>query len=240
MIEVARPSHILLDIEGTTTSISFVHDTLFPYSAKNLDQFFFDHSHEKFLAEIIAEVQSTVKAEQHLVIDLLGVKKVLQEWIKNDRKHPALKRLQGRLWKKGYENRDYVTHLYPEVPTIIKQWMQKGIQIGIYSSGSVEAQKLLFQYTEAGNLNGFFSYYFDTRVGMKREKKSYQKIVDELEVAPDKILFLSDIAEELMAAQEVGLMIVHVLRSSENHQSNQLSKLLCIKDFTEICFKTVN
>jgi enolase-phosphatase E1 len=203
---------ILMDIEGTTTSIDFVHQTLFPYAAEHLADFVRAHQQEERVEQAIAEVKATIKEETGQTSDLEGVIAALLQWIKEDRKHTALKQLQGYMWEDGYQTGQYRGHLYPDVIPAWKRWKSKGIDLGIYSSGSVKAQQLLFGYSEAGDVTDYLSHYFDTRIGHKREADSYQNILDRLAIPPAEVLFLSDVAEELDAARAAGMQTIQLLR----------------------------
>ncbi len=203
---------ILLDIEGTTTSISFVHEVLFPYASQHIEDFVSQHASEERIQKQLQAVKQTVKEEKNLDINDQAAIEELLLWIKTDRKHTALKAIQGYLWRDGYESGQYKGHIYEDVVPALERWQQEGIQMGIYSSGSVEAQKLLFGYSEKGDLTPYFSAYFDTNIGHKREKESYDNIQKELGIPPQKILFLSDVEAELDAARGAGFQTAQLLR----------------------------
>jgi enolase-phosphatase E1 len=204
--------YILTDIEGTTTSISFVHDVLFPYSTQHLPAWVRSHRSEARVQAALADVAETVSREQGLATDEAAQIDWLLQWIRDDRKHGALKAIQGYVWRDGYETGAFTSHVYPDVPPALKRWQQQGLKMGVYSSGSVPAQRLLFGHTEFGDLQPYFSDYFDTAVGHKREVGSYRNIQKALGLPADAILFLSDIPEELDAAQAAGLQVMHLLR----------------------------
>lgn len=196
---------ILTDIEGTTSSISFVKEVLFPYARAALPGFVRDHGHEpqvrQWLDAVATEIAASACQDEVIV-------ETLQGWIDQDRKHTALKALQGMIWETGYRSGDYSAHLYPEVAAVLRGWHAQGLPLYVYSSGSVPAQKLFFGFSQAGDLNGLFSGNFDTEVGGKRETASYARIAEAIGIAPGEILFLSDIVEELDAAREAGLQTV--------------------------------
>ncbi|MBV8158027.1 MAG: acireductone synthase [Dyella sp.] len=200
---------IVTDIEGTTSSISFVKDVLFPYARERLPAFVETHGDtpevQHWLHEAAKEA-GLVEAPRQQVIEML------LRWIDEDRKSTALKALQGMIWKDGYENDDYQAHMYPEVSARLHAWRADGLHLYVYSSGSVPAQKLFFRYSEAGDLTPMFSGYFDTETGPKRERASYEKIAEAIGEQPAHILFLSDIVEELDAAQAAGLRTGWLLR----------------------------
>lgn len=211
--------YILTDIEGTTTSISFVHDVLFPYAKKHLPAWVRSHRSEGRVQNALEQVAATVLQEESIELDEAGQIEKLLFWIATDRKHPALKAIQGYLWKDGYENGSFKGHVYDDVPGALERWKSANLKMGIYSSGSVPAQRLLFGYSEAGDLQPFFSDYFDTAVGHKREKSSYDNIRKALGLKAEEILFLSDIPEELQAAQSAGMMVLHLLRAGTEPSS---------------------
>ncbi|TCV93297.1 acireductone synthase [Luteibacter rhizovicinus] len=200
---------ILTDIEGTTSSIDFVRDTLFPYARKRLPAFVETHADtpevQHWLHEAAKEA-GIVEAPRQEIIDLL------LRWIDEDRKSTALKALQGMIWREGYENGEYRSHMYPEVAKRMREWRADGLHLYIYSSGSVAAQKLLFGYSESGDLTPLLAGYFDTETGPKRETASYARIAESIGENPDHILFLSDITAELDAAREAGMRTTWLVR----------------------------
>ena len=137
---------------------------------------------------------------------------VLQGWIDQDRKHTALKALQGMIWQDGYRNADFTAPIYPDAAQALRAWHEAGIPMAVYSSGSVPAQKLFFGHSDAGDLSRLFDDWFDTEVGHKREAGSYREIAHRLQRAPGDIVFLSDVVEELDAAREAGMRTVLVDR----------------------------
>ena len=203
---------ILTDIEGTTTDINFVHKILFPYSFENLPGFVRANLQDPAVAQALEQTRQTLLEEALPAESTEDLINGLLSWITADRKHPALKLLQGLIWKLGYDSGGFKGHVYPDVVPALERWKQQGIPMGIYSSGSVAAQKLLFGHSEYGDLNGFFSQNFDTAVGHKREVVAYQNIATQLGLAPSEILFLSDIEEELDAAQAAGMQCLQLLR----------------------------
>lgn len=206
------PRFILLDIEGTTTDIDFVHQVLFPYSAERLERYVTDHANDPQVRSALQAVKDTVQSEENRPLDDSDAIDTLLEWICDDRKHGALKQLQGLIWKTGFEQGDYQGHVYPDVPPALENWKQQGIGLGIYSSGSAQAQKLLFGHSVAGDLTPYLSHYFDTQVGGKKEPASYATIAGQLKLSPSELLFLSDVEAELDAAGEAGLQILQVAR----------------------------
>ncbi len=199
---------ILMDIEGTTSSISFVHETLFPYAKENMLEFIRENKEVPEVQDILTKLC----AEQGSGLSLPAAAELFNKWIDEDKKHGLLKKIQGLIWKGGFESGELKGHLYPEVASILKEWKGRGVELGIYSSGSVEAQKLLFKYSVEGDLTTLLSNYFDTGVGHKREVDSYMNIINELGVEANEVLFLSDITEELDAAKSAGLQVTQLFR----------------------------
>ena len=196
-----QPRVILTDIEGTTSSISFVKNVLFPYARQALPAFVAAHGQEpqvrRWLDAVAVEIGGA--CQDSLVAE------TLQGWIDQDRKHTALKALQGMIWETGYRNGDYKAHFYPEVAAVLRGWHAAGLPLYVYSSGSVPAQKQFFGFSEAGDLTALVSGWFDTEIGGKREAESYRRIVQAIGTPAADILFLSDVVEELDAAREAGL-----------------------------------
>jgi enolase-phosphatase E1 len=213
---------ILTDIEGTTSSISFVKDVLFPYAAEHLPAFVKANLNDEKVqtalqqtAELAAEDGDNISADN---TDALIAK--LLQWISEDRKATPLKALQGMIWKTGYENGDYQAHMYPDATEYLKKWHDSGLPLYVYSSGSVKAQELFFGYSQDGNLLPLFKGHFDTLMGGKRETQSYRNILAELQkthagLNAKDVLFLSDIKEELDAAKKAGMQTVWLLRDSD-------------------------
>jgi len=191
---------IVTDIEGTTSSLSFVKDVLFPYARAHLADFVRQHQQDEAVRTLLADVSTVVGAP----LDIEQSIAQLVAWIDADQKITPLKSLQGLIWNAGYQHGDFKGHVYADAVQGLQQWHQQGLALYVYSSGSVQAQKLLFGYSEAGDLTSLFSGYFDTHIGGKREAVSYQRIADAIAVPPENIVFLSDIVEELDAARQAG------------------------------------
>lgn len=201
---------ILTDIEGTTSSISFVHDVLFPYAAEHMADFVREQSADN--EEVQAQLKAVAEESGVDANDLDALVDILLTWIREDRKATPLKALQGMIWEKGYRDGDFQGHVYQDAAEKLREWHDRGLRQYVYSSGSVKAQKLIFGFSTCGDLTPFFSGYFDTHVGAKREVQAYQNILDELGVEPDTVLFLSDVAEELDAAAEAGMETILLVR----------------------------
>lgn len=202
---------IITDIEGTTSSISFVKDVLFPYARTHIENYLQTHHHEPPIQDLIAEV--IILAGKPLPLNSLIEQ--LQQWMDEDQKITPLKALQGLIWEEGYRRGDFTGHIYPDAIDNLKKWHANGIDLYIYSSGSVHAQKLLFAHTEHGDITPLFSDYFDTQIGNKKDMSSYYKIADQLALPTDQLLFLSDSIEELDAAKAAGFNTLCLVRDGE-------------------------
>ena len=226
---------ILLDIEGTTTPIDFVHKTLFPFAKERIGKYVEQHFAElsKQIAELVEE--SSHDESYTVPVDPTepgSVSTYLEHLIDVDRKSTPLKSIQGMVWKEGYESGELKSIVYDDVPTAFERWADEGMTLAIYSSGSVLAQKLLFGYTNHGDLTPQLSHYFDTEVGHKRDDGSYEKIANELKFEPKQILFLSDIPEELSAASAAGMDVRMVVRPG--NAETRSSTFPVITSFDEI------
>lgn len=199
---------IVTDIEGTTSSISFVHDVLFPYARARMREFVRTHAVDPQVAPQLEEVRKASGQQ----LDLDGVIQQLLDWIDQDKKVTPLKALQGLIWEQGYRDGDFHGHIYADAVESLRKWHARGIALYVYSSGSVHAQKLLFGHTQYGDLTPLFTDYFDTRIGAKTETGSYQHIVESLKLPAEQILFLSDILLELDAARAAGLKTCWLVR----------------------------
>ncbi len=208
---MTQPKAVLLDIEGTTSSIAFVADVLFPYAAKHLAVYI--EAHSEAVAPILADVPGDDK-----LATLLG-------WIAEDRKATPLKTLQGLVWAQGYADGTLQGHVYPDTPDALRRWFTAGVSIYIYSSGSVAAQKLIFGHSIAGDLTPFLSGYFDTTTGPKREAESYMQIAAATGCKPSEILFVSDMQAEVDAARTAGLGALLIDRSGGAADIHSLAEI---------------
>jgi enolase-phosphatase E1 len=213
---------VLLDIEGTTTPIAFVHDVLFPYARARAAAYLAAHrgtpDDEEIRRRLAAEHAEDVRNGQQppsLQQDDDPTRGLVPyvEWLMDrDRKSPGLKLLQGLIWEEGYQAGELRGQVYPDVPGAIRRWRDRGLDVAIYSSGSVLAQRRLFESTPAGDLTPLFTAFFDTAVGPKVSASSYARIAEVLGRSPSEILFVSDITRELAAAREAGLHVLLSLR----------------------------
>ncbi|XP_043197152.1 enolase-phosphatase E1-like isoform X2 [Amphibalanus amphitrite] len=196
---------IILDIEGTTTSISFVKDILFPYAREHLDSFLTEHWGSEDCSTIVnllrdqasADGVTLPAAESDPALLREGIRRYVLSLMDADRKVTALKHLQGLIWTRGYLDGHIIGHVYGDVPAALEQWNRQDISVWIYSSGSIAAQKLLFGHTEHGSLLKHFSGHFDTTTGPKTEVESYRKIAAAIGSSPEQILFVTDILKKL-------------------------------------------
>jgi enolase-phosphatase E1 len=205
---------IITDIEGTTSSIAFVKQVLFPYARQALPAFVRRHGQEpdvrRWLDAAALDIGGVVS--DNCIVELL------QQWIDEDRKHTALKALQGMIWRSGYAHAAFHAHMYSDAVAQLQAWHDQGHPLYVYSSGSVAAQRLFFAHTEAGDLTPLFSGFFDTEMGGKREPQSYRNILAEIGAEASDVVFLSDVVEELDAARDAGLDTVLIDRSEDYAQ----------------------
>jgi enolase-phosphatase E1 len=225
--------YILTDIEGTSTSVAFVYEVLFPYFKENVSDYFQKNYPHPDLEAPVAAVRATVLEERGETIDIGGVVDQLIAWTVADRKHTALKSVQGLVWAAAYQAGAIKGNVYSDVPPALEAWKKAGYQLGVYSSGSVAAQQLLFGFSEFGDLKPYFSHYFDTLVGPKREAASYRNILAALNLPASAVLFLSDVEAELDAAEEAGMHTIQLVRPG----TTASAKHTLATDFTEIDLK---
>lgn len=223
---------VLTDIEGTTSSIAFVHDVLFPYARSRLAGFVEAHQHEPDVAHWLDATAREAGVDRG---NLKRITDTLLHWIDADRKATPLKALQGMIWKAGYERGAYRAHVYPEVPAKLAAWKAAGLRLYVYSSGSVAAQRLFFGHTVAGDLAPLFDGWFDTGVGGKRERGSYLRIAESIGLGPDTIVFLSDVGAELDAARGAGMHTIEVCRPPA--RCPEAGTHPCVADFGAIALE---
>lgn len=200
---------IVTDIEGTTSSLSFVKDVLFPYARSHLAGFVKSEQKNSKVLKILEEVRELAGDASWTQAQLI---EQLIRWIDEDKKITPLKSLQGMIWKAGFEDGAFKGHVYPDAAEYLKRWHADGLQLFVFSSGSVDAQKLLFGHSEFGDMRPLFNGYFDTNIGSKRETSAYRHIVDHIGCPANEILFLSDIKEELDAAAATGMRTIQLVR----------------------------
>lgn len=198
---------VITDIEGTTTSIAFVHDVLFPYAAAQLEPFVRARGSDPVVQATLAELSQASPAGDPVA--------AARDLMARDVKSPPLKRLQGWIWEAGYADGSLLADVYPDVAPQLCAWRDAGLTLAVYSSGSVHAQQLLFGHTRAGDLRALFTGWFDTTTGPKTEPASYARIATVLDVRPAEALFLSDAPRELEAARGAGVQAVGIARGAD-------------------------
>lgn len=218
---------IVTDIEGTTSSLSFVKDVLFPYARENLPEFVRRNQAEAEVKSLLEDARALMGGEpddEQVIAQFL-------DWIDRDQKITPLKSLQGLIWEAGYRQGDFNGHVYEDAVRQLQAWKRAGYDLYVYSSGSVYAQKLLFGHTAYGDLTPLFSGYFDTHIGGKREAASYRTIASQIHLPAEQILFLSDIVEELDAAREAGFNTYWLVRDlavdaeARHHQASDFDAI---------------
>ncbi len=215
-------SWLLLDIEGTISPIHFVKQVLFPYASQALPEFVREHADDPQVQACLQQAAADMTLTVHAQPDPADIVAQLQQWIVADHKHTALKTLQGMIWERGYVDGAFRAPIYPDAVACMRQWRAHGGDIAIYSSGSVPAQQLLLRYSDAGDLNPLLSQYFDTKIGAKQERGSYQNITRELGVDAADIMFCSDVLAELDAAHQAGMRTVLVDRREDYPQARPI------------------
>ena len=206
-------SHLLLDIEGTTCPVSFVGQTLYPYAANHLEAYLRAHGDQPRVQELLDGATDAWRQDPDPQAQSLwqrepgNVAEYLQWLISQDRKLTELKELQGLIWRNGYANGELRAPLFEDVPAALKRWHQQGLVLAVYSSGSIGAQQLLYQYSDAGDLRGIFDHWFDTTTGPKQAVSSYGAIAEAMGIQPAQVLFVSDALAECKAADEAGMQV---------------------------------
>ena len=230
---------ILLDIEGTTTPIDLVHKTLFPYAKAKIGEYV-----KQNLDDIKTEVsQLRIEYKKDFSSQIYGrdfredapetIADYLKFLIEIDRESTPLKSLQGNIWQSGYESGELESVMFADIPKAFEKWKTENKQIAIYSSGSILAQKLIFKYSNFGDLTDYISNYFDTNVGHKRKAESYVKIAAAMNLPPKRLAFVSDVIAELDAARTSGYETFLSIRDG-NAQVEKQTKHRVIHSFDEI------
>ncbi len=199
------PDAVLLDIEGTLSSASYVARVLWTYSRDHMADFVAEHAHDPRVARALAETAA-------LSGEIDDPAAVLVRWIDEDRKAPTLKELQGLLWSEGFSAGLFTGHMYPDALRALRRWHRAGLALWVFSSGSVRTQKEFFAHLPEGDVTGLFRGHFDTSVGAKVEADAYRRIAATIGAAPSRTLFLSDNPRELAAAMDAGLQTIQVVR----------------------------
>jgi enolase-phosphatase E1 len=240
------PVHgILLDVEGTTAPINFVYQILFPYARKHVRNFLAAHFSSEEVQSDIARLREEHAEDKRRGLQPPGLHVTPEEahlesvlayflWLMDqDRKSTGLKSLQGKIWQDGYRTGALQSQVFPDVPPALAAWHARAIDIRIFSSGSILAQKLLFAHTEAGDLTKFIKGYFDTTSGPKADPQSYQRIATAFECPVSAILFISDVCAELDAARASGMQTGLCVRPGNRPQPGA-SRHSVIRSFAEL------
>jgi len=220
---------VLLDIEGTTTPIAFVKETLFPYARQRARAFLAAHGDDLDVRRardlLVAEHTRDLERDAPPFASPKSIDALVDyvAWLmERDRKSPGLKMLQGEIWEQGYQSGELRGLVFGDVAPAIRRWHDAGLRVAIYSSGSELAQRRLFESTTDGDLTPLLSAFFDTRVGAKVESASYARIASALGVTSSMMLFVSDVTRELAAAREAGVQVVLSLRPGNPTQADQM------------------
>jgi len=244
LIHESQIRAILLDIEGTTTPIDFVYQTLFPYASRKLESFLRERAQDPEIQSLIRDLRA-----QHAVDERNGLEPpawvnhpdearlrssaAYGQWlIVRDSKCTPWKSLQGKVWQQGFARGELRGDVYPDVPPAFERWRGQKKIISIYSSGSVLAQQNLFRTTPSGDLTNYISAFFDTQVGVKTDGESYRKIAASFSYPPHQFLFISDAAEEIAAAQAAGMQALLCVR--EEHPTPAPDAAGVIHDFSSV------
>jgi len=212
---------VLLDIEGTTTPIAFVHERLFGYARSHLPAYVTQHWSDPPVQHAIRQLNDEAAAGGRAgITDPESLLTVVRGLMDQDRKSPGLKTLQGLVWEHGYQAGELRGEVWDDVPVALRRWRYEGRDVAIYSSGSELAQRRLFESTAAGDLTPLITAFFDTRVGAKVEAGSYTKIAKALGHPAPAILFVSDVTAELHAARAAGLEVVLLVRPGNAPQAD--------------------
>lgn len=216
-MSVATPqtcTHLLLDIEGTTCPVDYVARTLFPYAVEALEEFLSEHGGDTEVQALIEQIRWAWEEDNHEQARTLYQQHAkgsphctpyIRWLIREDRKLTPLKSLQGKIWNLGYQKGDLQAPLFDDISTALHRLKRQGIILASYSSGSIEAQHLLYQYSNAGNLKPLFSHWFDTTTGQKKDAESYKTISEAMNAEADRVTFISDVNAELQAARMAGM-----------------------------------
>ncbi len=232
---------VLLDVEGTTSSIRFVYDEMFPFVRQSLDSFLareWESESVRGALPMLADDLGRASVEEWIGAgdvesQRTAVSAAVIELMDDDVKATGLKELQGAIWKDGFESGALVAHLYPDVAEAMAGWVEDGLQVRIYSSGSIQAQRLFFGHTVAGDLLPLISGHYDTTSGPKKESASYVQIAEQIGLAPSEILFVSDVGAELDAASTAGMATVLSVRPG-NLPVDGIDRFVVAESFSEI------
>lgn len=242
---------ILTDIEGTTSSINFVNDVLFPYAEKAMPEYIEAHKDDPAVAALISDVLCIANDDQDLKNGDDQAKKpeelrqfsedelelavsTLVGWIQDQTKTEPLKVLQAQVWTSGYKNGDFTAHLYDDALNVLSEWHNQNIPIFTFSSATIKAQQLFFGYSGAGDIRYLFSDYFDASQDAKRNSTAYQVITENIAIDASETLFISDSLAELDAAKEAGFQTCLIARGDSEPSGNSSNSHLSVRSFNEI------
>lgn len=242
MITISGLQHVLLDIEGTTCPVSFVSEVLFPYAHQQIPLFLAEQVENPIVQNLLNKVFDAWDQDTDPEALSLGQKyfeknsesaiEYLSLLVKKDRKLTPLKELQGLIWRQGYDKKILKAPLYADVPEALERWHHAGLKLSVYSSGSINAQKLLYQHSTYGDLSNLFYQWFDTNTGSKQIEQSYAKIGETLNVNPERIVFISDQKSELSAAKSAGFKVLFSQRQGNPETDN--GDYIGIKNYAEL------
>ncbi|NMH66245.1 acireductone synthase [Shewanella salipaludis] len=218
---------IVVDTAGTTTDLNFIQEILFPYSVKALPEFLEQNQTNVLVENCLCDTREIALEPE---ADLARTTEILQQWVAEDRKATPLKTLQGLIWKQGYTKVDFKGHIYPDFIEAIRRYAEQKLRVYSFSSGSVDAQKLLFSHSDAGDLTPLFNGHFDTRTGNKQDKQAYCNILNTISLSPKQVLFVSDVVEELKAADAAGMLTCQMVRSP----AQATGRFRQVKSFAEL------
>jgi enolase-phosphatase E1 len=247
MITITGLQHVLLDIEGTTCPVSFVGEVLFPYAKQQMPAFLADQAENPIVQELLIQVfdawdkdtdneaaalrQSYCQNDSKAAVSYLG-------WlIEKDRKLTPLKELQGLIWRQGYDQGLLKAPLYADVPEALERWHSVGLELSTYSSGSINAQKLLYRHSSHGDLSILFRNWFDTNIGSKISSQSYAKIAEALKSTPEQVVFISDRKSELIAAAEAGIKVLFSQRVGNPETDN--GNFIAVNNYADLDLKLI-
>jgi enolase-phosphatase E1 len=224
---------VVVDIEGTLTPTNMVHVVLYDYARTRLGPWIDGHPDDPVVAGAVSEIRSLGGLSDNAGTDEIVA--VLHGWMDADQKIAPLKTLQGLIWQQGYADGDLVSEFFPDVVPALRAWHDSGLDLAVFSSGSVAGQIASFSRTTDGDVTGLFSAHFDTvNAGPKREAGSYAVMTAKLNAGSGQIVFFSDVPAELDAAAEAGWQTVGLARPGEPFGDADFGEHLAIKSFAEI------
>ena len=235
---------VVLDIEGTTTPIAFVYDVLFPFARAHLRSYLTTGAGGQALQDALRRLQrdhaDEVSRGEHPPewsgSDPERVAAFVEWLMDRDRKAPGLKELQGQIWARGFREGTLRGEVFPDVAPALRRWRDAGVRVAIYSSGSEQAQRLVFGATPFGDLTGYVCRFFDTSVGPKTSADSYRRIARELGCDTNQLLFVSDVAAELDAARSARCEVLLCVRPGNPAQPADSYPV--VRTFEEIAFSS--